>query len=135
MSKSDTAGSWLHNKDVRTFIVSVMYLLLILGVLAVVIFVQIPQTSKELVMTIVGVLLAGLSASLGRLFGKNDEDLDALRKQHEAEMHEMRLEMAELRASYVTLKGEHDRMTKMLLSRVTDIDRPEFEPTQPAKIK
>lgn len=130
--ENQEARGWIHNKDVRTYIASALFILLILALLMYLTFIPVPAGNKDLITAIISMMVGGLSVSLNKLFGKADDEADQMRAQYEAELHSMQLELTELKASFATLKMEYDRLTKMLIIRTTDVENPQFAETRPA---
>ena len=133
MAKQE-APSWIHNKDVRTYSASAMFLLLIMALLLYLTFIPVPAGTKDLITAIISMMVGGLSVSLDRLFGKAADEAEKIRSQYEAELHAMQIELTDLKASFATLKTEYDRLTKMLIIRTTDVENPEFANTKPMRL-
>lgn len=90
-----------------------IFLLLLIGMIAFLTFVPVPEESKQVILIIIGGLMTTAATSLPRMFGENDPEKEALRARVQRQGDEIR----ELRASYVVLKDNYDRLTEMLINR------------------
>ena len=62
----------MTKRDVLIWIASFMMLLLLVGLVAYLTFIPVPAENKELIITVLGVLLGGGAAAMPNLFGDKD---------------------------------------------------------------
>jgi len=100
-------------KDVLVYFASFFMLLMLVAILAYLTFIPVPTENKELIVTILGVLLGGAAAAMPNLFGSKDAETEKLRERVKAsEAH-----IAVLEAQYASLKSSHDEMIRLLVER------------------
>lgn len=92
--------------ETRRFFASAFMLLIVIGLIAFLTFIPVPDGNKDLIVTILGVLLGGGAAAMPNLFGDSDGDREKLLTRLRA-----------LETQYEVLKFEYDRLTKMLVER------------------
>jgi predicted component of type VI protein secretion system len=76
-------------------------------------FIPVPVDNKEVVLTVLGVLLGGASAAMPNLFGDQDGETEALR----GRVRQLEEQIAIMRAEYTTTKSQYDQIVSMLVSR------------------
>lgn len=103
----------MSNKDLLVYVASFFMLILLVSILGYLTYIPVPQDNKELIITILGVLLGGAAAAMPNLFGSKDTETEQLRTRlRSTEEH-----LAVLEAKYITLKESHDKMVAMLIER------------------
>ena len=96
----------LNSKDKRQYVASGIFIIMILALLCFLTFIEIPTTNKDLIVSIISMFVGGLGVAMGKLFGNDDAEIDALR----AELNQLKVE-------HNTLKHEYDNIVKMLVER------------------
>lgn len=131
--------TWIHNKDVRSYVAAALFLFLVLLLLAYLTFIPVPASNKDLITAIISMLVGGLGVSLNKLFGKADEEQERQKMEHEREMAKLREELAVLQAKYDVLKQDHDDVTRRMINHLAVVGRhpfnaPEFADTTPVDV-
>lgn len=96
----------VSNKDTRTYVASGVFIFLIILLMLFLTFVPIPTGNKDLIVSIISMLVGGTGVAMGKLFGNTDSELE-----------ELKLKYAELRVQHDTLQKEHDRLIALLVER------------------
>jgi hypothetical protein len=99
--------------ETRRFVASGVMLLLLLVLLLVLIGVDIPGANRDLVITVMAVLLGAGSAAIPNLFGDRDAEKDALQR----EVSNLRVELGELQTAHSLLRDQYDTIVSMLIER------------------
>lgn len=97
----------------RKFFSSFFMLLIICGLIAYLTFIPVPTENKDLIITVLGVLLGGASTALPNLFGSKDLETDKLKK----DLSEMGVKYDNLLSLYELLKSEHENLKSDLVNR------------------
>ena len=95
-----------QTKDTRTYAAASILVLLIVFLMLFLVFVEIPSGNKDLVVSIISMLLGGGGVALAKLFGDTDSELE-----------ELKIKFLELKVQHETLQREHDKLTAMLIER------------------
>lgn len=99
--------------DHMKFIASAVFVILLVFILGYLTFIPVPDANKDLIVTILGVLLGGAAAAMPNLFGNNDQEKEKLL----VRIRSLESALEILKAEHVTLKHEYDRITEMLINR------------------
>lgn len=102
-----------RNRDVRTYVASAIFLVLVIGLMVFLTFVTIPSGNKDLIVAIISMLVGGTGVAMGKLFGEGDTEKEKL----QARLAAQDLQIAALQAQYSVLKGEYDGIVAMLVRR------------------
>lgn len=90
-----------------------IFLLLLIGLIAFLTFVPVPEESRQVILIIIGGLMTTAATSLPKMFGENDPEKEKLK----AAVAKQGLKIAELSAAYEAMKANYDRLTEMLIQR------------------
>lgn len=71
--------SWLQSKELRGYIGSWVYILLVFAVIATLSFNEVPAVNKDLITAIIGMLVASLTVVVYTLIGKDDNEVEKLK--------------------------------------------------------
>jgi predicted component of type VI protein secretion system len=99
--------------EIRKFWASMLMLGITVSLVGYLTFIPVPVDNKEVVLTVLGVLLGGASAAMPNLFGDQDGETDALR----ARVRQLEEQIAVMQAEYKTTKAQYDTIVKMLVDR------------------
>jgi hypothetical protein len=94
-------------KDARTFVASGVFLFLVLLLMLFLTFIEIPIGNKDLIVSIISMLVGGTGVAMGKLFNDNDSENELLNKR-----------LDDLTTRYDVLKNEYDHIVKMLVERI-----------------
>ena len=94
-------------KELRTFWAASAFIVLVLSLGGVLIYVEIPQANKDLVVSIISMLVGATGMAVGKILGEEAEG-SAEQLRRELEENELRL---------ATLKSVHQSMVQMLVDR------------------
>lgn len=106
-------GLTFSDRNVRTYIASAIFVVLVLGLMVFLTFVTIPGGNKDLIVAIISMLVGGTGVAMGKLFGDGDDEKERL----QARLTVQDTQIAMLRAQYDVLKGEYDTIISMLITR------------------
>jgi hypothetical protein len=99
--------------ETRKFIASAFMLLLLVGLMGALVFWAIPPANRDLVITILSVLLGAGASAIPNLFGDQKSEVHALRQR----ISSLEAQQEVLLARYEEVKLSHDRITSMLITR------------------
>jgi len=71
-------------KELRGFIGSVLVFIAIMGLLAILFFIEVPSSNNDIVKVIIGMLVASLSMIMYTIAGKNPEEVNILKIENES---------------------------------------------------
>jgi hypothetical protein len=111
--------SIFKDQDSRTYIASAIFVALVLLLMLFLTFIPLPSGNKDLIVSIISMILGGMGVAMGKLFGKEDNEVVKLRAELDATKHEL----GQLEAQFHTLKGLYDNLMLQLVKR-TDIEVP-----------
>lgn len=97
----------------RRWLASALMLLILVGLLAYLTFIPVPESNRDIIITVLAVLLGAGSSAIPNLFGDRDAEKDVM----QAEISELHNSIQVLTAKYETLSHQHDRITSMLIER------------------
>lgn len=83
-----------------------LFLLLLIGMIAFLTYVPVPEDSRQVILIIIGGLMTSAATALPRLFGAED-----------GEKERMRARLQKLEVEFATLKLAYDELTRMLVNR------------------
>lgn len=92
---------------------AMLFLILLIGMIAFLTFVPVPEESKQVILIIIGGLMTTAATSLPKLFG--DEDGEKVRLAEENA--ELQSRIAMLEEKYEVLEVSHNRLMDMLIER------------------
>ena len=87
------------SKEIRTFWAASAFIVLVLCLGAVLIYIDIPAANKDLVVSIVSVLVGATGVAVAKVLGEEEGELGRVK----AELEKMRLEHSLLKANYDSL--------------------------------
>lgn len=99
----------------RKFWASLLMLLIVCCLIGYLTFITVPEGNKDIIITVLGVLLGGASSAMPNLFGSKDGETGLLKDQ----IRDLQADNEKLAAMFQTLKAEHDRITAMLVDKFT----------------
>ena len=76
-------AEWFSSKDKRGYVGAWAYILLVFTIIGFLAFKEIPQSNKDLVTAIVGMLVTSLGVVVYTLIGKDDSEVEDLKKENE----------------------------------------------------
>lgn len=92
---------------------ALLFLLLLVGMVAFLVFIPMPPTSEKVVLIILGGLMTTATGALPRLFGSDDSKEEEL----ERRIEEISRKYDELSTEYSTIKKQYDRMVLLLVKK------------------
>lgn len=75
--------SWINNKELRGYVGSWAYIILVFAIIAFLGFNEVPETNKDLITTIIGMLVASLGIVVYTLIGKDENEVQKLKESNE----------------------------------------------------
>jgi predicted component of type VI protein secretion system len=103
----------MNKRDTLIYFASFVMLMLLVGLVGYLTFIPVPTDNKELIITVMGVLLGGGAAAMPNLFGDKDSETEKLRSR----VRELESDIAVLKAEYRQTKDQYDTIVKMLVDR------------------
>ena len=97
----------------RRWLASALMLLILVGLLAYLTFIPVPESNRDIIITVLAVLLGAGSSAIPNLFGDKDAEKEAM----QAEISGLQNSIRVLTVKYETLSNQHDRITSMLIER------------------
>lgn len=114
----------MTRRDTLIYLASFTMLMLLVGLVGYLTFIPVPPENKELIITVMGVLLGGGAAAMPNLFGDKDGETEKLRERVrvvEAAMKDQKashdVQIAALTAQNETIKLQFDQIVSMLVQR------------------
>jgi hypothetical protein len=102
-----------NRTEIRKYWASLLMLVILLGIIGYLTYIPVPSQNKEIIVTVLGVVLGGGAAAMPNLFGSTDADTEILKEK----FADLKAEHEILKASYTTLKENYDSIMKMLIER------------------
>lgn len=94
-------------KEHKKQVLAIGFVVLVLALMMFLTFVTIPSGNKDIIVSIISMIVGGLGLALARLFGERDDEVDELRK-----------ELEDLRVRYEVLKSSYDDIVGQLVRRI-----------------
>lgn len=82
--------SWLNDKEKRGYIGSWAYIILVFVIISFLGFNEVPETNKDLITTIIGMLVASLGIVVFTLIGKDENEVQQLKESNKILIEENR---------------------------------------------
>jgi Skp family chaperone for outer membrane proteins len=120
----------------RRFTASAAMLAIICALLAYLTFIPVPSANRDLIVSVLSILLGAGAAAIPNLFGNDDKEKERMRE----EVASMQAELQALKAAHDTLKVQYDRLVDMLVKRhvvegIGIVPAADFEGTVPMGIE
>ena len=106
--------SFFGNKDKRQYAAASVFVLMVIFLLLFLTYIDIPSQNKDLIVSIVSMLVGRTSGALDKLFGDVDTERDVLIQRVEALEHANEVKAAEFRV----IKEENDQLLRLLVGRI-----------------
>ena len=101
------------NQQVMRFSASAAMLAIIVLLMLYLTFIEVPAGNKDIIITILGVLLGAGAAAIPNLFGDSDEE----KKEMEGKIEHLEKTVERLMGAYETLDKKFNDMSAMLIDR------------------
>ncbi len=107
------------SSESRKFLASAALLLVLVLLVGYLTFIPVPSSNKDVIISILGVLVGAGAAAVPNLVGDPKSETKALQYQ----VNSLQAELDVVKAQYLTVKESYDRITDMLIKRhVVDAD-------------
>lgn len=106
LKEGDSVEANKASHDMRTYLASAIFVGLVIALMLFLTFIEIPEGNKDLIVTIIAMLVGGTGVAMGNLFGTHDEETE-----------DLKVRLRTLEIEYAVLKQEYDKITKMLVDR------------------
>lgn len=106
--------SFLGNKNKRQYVAAGVFLFLVICLMLFLTYIDIPAGNKDLIVSIVAMLVGRASVATDTLFGGGDAELDDLRHRMDVLEQELKVE----RAQHHVTKAAYDALTALIVNRV-----------------
>lgn len=101
------------NKEIMRFVASAFMLMIMVALVLYLTFIEVPIGNKDIIITILGVLLGAAAAAVPNLFGDSDKEKEELKER----VRRLENEAAVQAAVNETLTKELTEIRKMLIER------------------
>jgi hypothetical protein len=121
--------NWMENKDARSFVAACGFIVLVLLMLGYLTWVPVPTGNKDIIVSIISMLVGGLSVSISTILGKSTADTEekiAHDLARDKELVDLRSEVIELKAAQATLKYEYDKLMRQLVGHLAVVGERDF---------
>jgi hypothetical protein len=98
----------------RKYYAGILFLLILIALIAFLVFIPIPAANREIILTILAVLLGAAATNLPNLSGNENAEKEALQKR----VQELEFTVDVLNTKYSSIKDEYDSIVKMLVERI-----------------
>jgi hypothetical protein len=100
--------------ELRKYFASFCFLLILIALIAFLTFIPIPSANRDIILTILSVLLGSAAVALPNLVGSANGEKEALQKR----VQELELQVELLSTKYSSIKAEYDTIVSMLVGRI-----------------
>lgn len=104
------------NSANRKYAASGVFVFLVLALMLFLTYVTIPPANKDIIISIISVIVGGTGVAMATLFSESESEVDKLR----AELTAVKFELAQQEARFDTLKSMYDEVMLQLVKR-TDL--------------
>lgn len=110
------------SREIRQYAASAFFVVLLVLLIGYLTFIPVPDENKEIILTIIGVIVGGAAPAMSRLFGDDDTEKAKLK----SEVAELKAENEKLQTEVETLRHQLEYITKELLEKhvITPDDKP-----------
>ena len=111
----------LESKDQRSFVAAIGYMAMTVGLIVFLTFINIPESTKNIVIALIGLFAGKLPDALTKLIGSESEEIKELRDEIHVltrDNESLHKENQVIKSQYNTLKEEFDTFRKELLNKV-----------------
>jgi hypothetical protein len=106
--------SFLLNRDKRQYVAAGVFMFLVICLLMFLTYIDIPSQNKDLIVSIVSMLVGRSSSAMDKLFGDTDTERDKLIARVDSLERAITIKTAE----FDVIKGENDKLMRMLAGRI-----------------
>lgn len=110
---------------------SFIMLVILVGLIGYLTFIPVPDENKELVITVLGVILGGGAAAMPNLFSTNDAETEKLR----IRIRYLEEQLTVVTEKYNDLNNRYELIVEMLINRHFIPSDPRIPPTLPNDMK
>lgn len=103
----------MNKKELLTYVTSAVMTLLLIALMGYLTFIPVPGENKDIILTIMGVIVGGGASAMTKLFGDHDEETEKLKDR----VRQLETKNAVQEAHYIELKQQYDRIVEMLIQR------------------
>lgn len=123
-----------NGRDVRIYIASSIFVFLLILLMLYLTYIPVPGDNKDLIVTIIGVLVGGAASAMNNLFGSKDEEKEALKrkfieleKDSGQRITALEKKLIAVQAEYEELDARYRSLVDMLVKRhVVDAEGIEY---------
>lgn len=112
------------------YIASFLMLLILVGLVGYLTFIPVPLENKDIIITVLGVLLGGGAAAMPNLFGDRDAETEKLR----GRIRNLEDQLEVVVAKYKDVSDRYDTVISMLVNRHFVPDAPLLPPNLPKEV-
>ena len=121
----------METRDKLLYISSFIMLMALFGIVAYFTFIPVPMGNKDIIITILGVILGGGAAAMPNLFGGKDSETNKLRDR----IISLETHLATVTAQYKDVSDRYETVIGMLVNRHFIPSNPNLPPMLPTEMK
>lgn len=103
----------MANRDTLVYVASFAMLIVLLGLVGYLTFIPVPMENKDLIITVLGVILGGGAAAMPNLFGNSDQETEKLKQR----IRNLEEQLEVVTAQYRDVSMRYDTVLAMLVNR------------------
>ena len=112
----------MSSKAIRSWLASFLYLSLVISIIPFLTYVEIPEKNKDLLVSIVGMLVGSLGAVIAIFTGRDPDDVADLKKKIEELNDDRSTLIARLRDAQIdkeTLRRQHEHLQNQVIEKLS----------------
>lgn len=121
----------MTTRDKLLYISSFVMLLALFGIVAYFTFIPVPVGNKDIIITILGVILGGGAAAMPNLFGDKDSETEKLKDR----VKSLESQLAIVTAQYKDVSDRYETVISMLVNRHFIPSDPKLPPVLPTEMR
>lgn len=121
----------MTKRQVMQFVASFVMLLLLVAIVAYFTYIPVPVGNKEVIITVLGVILGGGAAAMPNLFGDKDAETEKLK----GRIRNLEEQLNVVLAKYQDVSERYESLISMLVSRHFIPNDPKLPPTLPEDMR
>lgn len=109
--------SWFNDKEKRGYVGSWIYIILVFLIISFLSFQEVPSENKDIITTIIGMLVASLGIVVYTLIGKDENEIQKLKEQNEI----LKAQNKNLQDEVKNLKNMFMELQKSVINKLSEI--------------
>jgi hypothetical protein len=112
----------MSSKSIRSWVASFLFLMMVLAIMGVLARHQIPEKNKDLITSIIGMIVGSMSMAISIFVGRDPDDVAALKKELESLNDDRTTLIARLRDAQIDkdiLRKQHEGLQALVIARLS----------------